>query len=105
MTSCGWTPDFEQLQFPFGTPLVAGSCGWTPDFEQLQCPQRQYVGKLVAAGLRILNSYNNCDLGLRVARVAAGLRILNSYNSTTRVRRVPSVAAGLRILNSYNKLF
>ena len=78
------------------------SCGWTADFEQLQLiSQRPPVGQ-VAAGLRILNSYNAHCTGPCISVVAAGLRILNSYNKQDNQQNGEQVAAGLRILNSYN---
>ena len=57
-----------------------GSCGWTPDFEQLQLRSQTHCATRVAAGLRILNSYNGIQIVRATLRVAAGLRILNSYN-------------------------
>ena len=38
--------------------MWAGSCGWTADFEQLQSLALALAMAGVAAGLRILNSYN-----------------------------------------------
>ena len=48
-TSCGWTAQFGDCE-------LATGCGWTADFEQLQCSNS---GVIVAAGPRILNSYND----------------------------------------------
>ena len=56
--SCGWTPDFEQLQYSRQIRHHAPRCGWTPDFEQLQLQMDETEITDVAAGLRILNSYN-----------------------------------------------
>ena len=55
-------------------------CGWTANFEQLQWANQTDSGQNVAAGPRILNSYNRIIRILRRLCVAAGPRILNSYN-------------------------
>ena len=58
----------------------------------------------VAAGPRILNSYNGSPTPTPIAprHVAAGPRILNSYNPNKYGATKLDVAAGPRILNSYN---
>ena len=78
-------------------------CGWTADFEQLQFGNGLARLLTVAAGLRILNSYNDILGQPLLEHVAAGLRILNSYNGHELVPPGFRVAAGLRILNSYNE--
>ena len=38
--SCGWTANFEQLQYPFFATGHNDRCGWTANFEQLQSRTR-----------------------------------------------------------------
>ena len=80
ITCCGWTADFEQLQFELIAALDQPGCGWTADFEQLQS-DGNHAGAQLSCGWTA--DFEQLQLGTGVNHrrfVAAGLRILNSYN-------------------------
>ena len=101
---CGWTANFEQLQFQICGAMIAPVAAGPRILNSYNDIGERWVRAAVAAGPRILNSYNARYALHRVVAVAAGPRILNSYNNHPKRCDQPRVAAGPRILNSYNKL-